>query len=480
MATGPADAHRCDVVKTVSESPMTMRAYPHYRDSGVEWLGEVPEHWAVKKLKYVASTNDEALTHGEDPLRPISYVDIGSVDATRGIVQTEELVFEDAPSRARRLVRDGDTIVSTVRTYLRAIAAIHSPRPEVVVSTGFAVIRPFDLDPSFCSWALRENGFVDEVVAESVGVSYPAINASEIGELPVPLPPLDEQRFIAAFLYRETERIDALVEKKRLLIERLEEYRTALITRTVTRGLPPEAARAAGLEPSPRLKASGVEWLGDVPEHWEVKALKWETPVLRGASPRPIDDDVFFDDAGSHAWVRIADVTAAGMFLTRTTQRLSDLGVSLSVPLKPGEIFVSIAGSVGKACITKINCCIHDGFVYFPRWSGDTRYLHYVFASGEPYKGLGKLGTQLNLNTDTVGSIRVAIPPVHEQAAIAKFLANENAAIESSLESAGRAVHRLQEYRTALITAAVTGKIDVREQMADEEAGTDGAQSRLT
>jgi type I restriction enzyme S subunit len=294
------------------------------------------------------------------------------------------------------------------------------------------------------------------------------------------LPRLDEQRAIAALLDRETGRIDALVEKKRLLIERLEEYRTALITRTVTRGLPPGAARAAGLDPSPRLKASGVEWLGDVPEHWEVKALKLETPVLRGASPRPIDDDVYFDDAGSHAWVRIADVTAAGMYLTRTTQRLSDLGVSLSVPLEPGEVFLSIAGSVGKPCITKINCCIHDGFVYFPRWSGDTRYLYYVFASGEPYKGLGKLGTQLNLNTDTVGSIRIGIPPVHEQVSIAEFLVNENVAIESSLESAGRAIQRLQEYRTALVTAAVTGKIDVREQVAADETDADGAPLRLT
>ena len=112
-------------------------------------------------------------------------------------------------------------------------------------------------------------------------MSYPAINASEIGEsLPLPLPPLDEQRAIAAHLDRETERIDALVAKKRLLIERLEEYRTALITRTVTRGLPPEAARAAGLDPSPRLKPSGVEWLGEVPEHWEVKAIKSADAVV--------------------------------------------------------------------------------------------------------------------------------------------------------------------------------------------------------
>ena len=97
------------------------------------------------------------------------------------------------------------------------------------------------------------------------------LTPTDLGGHALPLPPLDEQRAIAAFLDRETERIDSLVAKKRLLIERMQEYRTALITRTVTRGLPPEAARAAGLDPSPRLKPSGVEWLGDVPEHWDVK-----------------------------------------------------------------------------------------------------------------------------------------------------------------------------------------------------------------
>ena len=293
--------------------------------------------------------------------------------------------------------------------------------------------------------------------------AIPGLSREDAYAKTLPLPPLDEQRAIAAYLDRETERIDALVAKKRLLIERLEEYRTALITRTVTRGLPPEAARAAGLDPSPRLKPSGVEWLGDVPEHWEVKEIKWETPVLRGASPRPIDDEAYFDEGGSHGWVRIADVTAAGMYLERTTQRLSKLGVSLSVPLCPGELFLSIAGSVGKPCITSIPCCIHDGFVYFPRWRGDTRFLYYVFASGEPYRGLGKLGTQLNLNTDTVGAIHIGVPPIPEQAAIADYLVVRLGELDSTTAKMDTAIERLQEHRTALITAAVTGKIDVRE-----------------
>ena len=238
--------------------------YPEYRDSGVEWIGDLPAHWELRRLKLLASTNDHTLMEDEDPLRPMQYVDIGAVDATYGITGMQEMLFEDAPSRARRLVSDGDTIVSTVRTYLRAIVPICNPPPDMVVSTGFAVIRPHGLDPGYCSWALREPGFVEDLVACSTGVRYPAINPSKLGEFEFPLPPLAEQRAIAAFLDRETTRIDKLVEKNRLLIERLAEYRTALITRAVTRGL----------DPSARLKPSGVEWLGDVPEHWQVRRLQ--------------------------------------------------------------------------------------------------------------------------------------------------------------------------------------------------------------
>ena len=206
----------------------------------------------------------------------------------------------------------------------------------------------------------------------------------------------------------------------------------------------------------PEYKPSGVKWLGEVPAHWDVKAIKWESPVLRGASPRPIDDDVYFDDEGEYAWVRITDVSAAGMYITGTMQRLSDLGRSLSVPLQPGALFLSIAGTVGKPCITAIKCCIHDGFVYFPFWRGEARFLYYVFASREPYRGLGKLGTQLNLNTDTVGSIVVGFPDSSEQRAIADFLDRETLRLDTLVAKKRTLIERLKEKHTALISRTVT------------------------
>lgn len=222
-----------------------------------------------------------------------------------------------------------------------------------------------------------------------------------------------------------------------------------------------------------KYKASGVEWLGDVPEHWVVKAIKWETPVFRGASPRPIDDPNYFDDEGEYAWVRIADVTASGMFLTETTQRLSDLGDQFSVRLEPGALFLSIAGTVGKPCIAGIKCCIHDGFVHFPNWRGDTKFLFYIFASGEPYRGLGKFGTQLNLNTDTVGSIQIGFPPLLEQRAIANFLDSKTADLDKLTARKRDLLERLREQRTALISRTVTkGLPEVEARAAGVEVVT--------
>lgn len=129
----------------------------------------------------------------------------------------------------------------------------------------------------------------------------------------------------------------------------------------------------------PAYQQSGVVWIGNVPKHWKVLQIKRLSPVLRGASPRPIDDPKYFDEEGLFAWVRIADVSSSDRRLRETTQRLSDLGSSLSVKLQPGCLFLSIAGSVGKPCISEIQACIHDGFVYFPRLAGLDEYLYRVF-----------------------------------------------------------------------------------------------------
>lgn len=148
--------------------------------------------------------------------------------------------------------------------------------------------------------------------------------------------------------------------------------------------------------------------------------------------------------------------------LRTTEQRLSTLGSSLSVKVGAGDLFVSIAGTVGKPCISAIKACIHDGFVYFPGLTVDPRFMYRIFESGLCYGGLGKWGTQLNLNTDTVGAIQVALPPPDELEQILAFIDRESTGIDRLSQEAHRVIELLQTRRTALVSAAVTGQIDVR------------------
>jgi len=196
-------------------------AYEKYKQTRCAWLKEIPEHWELKRIKNVASHNDEALDERTEPDLEIEYVDISSVSLINGIEKTESMPFEKAPSRARRKVKDGDIIVSTVRTYLKAIAPICEPPENMVVSTGFAVVRPRDnLFSGFAGYLLQSNGFVGDVVANSVGVSYPAINASDLVRIPAVEPPLEEQKAIARFLDFKTAQIDALIAKKEALLDK--------------------------------------------------------------------------------------------------------------------------------------------------------------------------------------------------------------------------------------------------------------------
>lgn len=201
---------------------------------------EVSRH----KLKHLASINDDVLDENVDVDFEMQYIDIGNVDSSGRISELMSYRFKDAPSRARRLVRDGDVIISTVRTYLQAITQIHEPPDNLVVSTGFAVVRPFQdrFDTRYCRYALREPAFLAEVEKRSVGANYPAINAIDLADIPIPIHPLPQQRAIADYLDRETVRLDALAVRIERTIALLKERRTALIAAAVTGRIDVESA----------------------------------------------------------------------------------------------------------------------------------------------------------------------------------------------------------------------------------------------
>ena len=205
------------------------------KDSGVEWIRQVPEHWDVKKLKFVSKINQHTLPENTNGSLIIKYVDIGSVSFENGIEKVENFSFKNAPSRARRLANKGDIVVSTVRTYLKAITMVKEEYQDCIFSTGFAVVTSNEcLKDSFFELYAKSDAFTEQVSVFSKGMSYPAINSTDLSNLWITVPPLSEQQKIADYLDTQTAKIDQAIALKTAHIEKLKEYKNVLINDVVT------------------------------------------------------------------------------------------------------------------------------------------------------------------------------------------------------------------------------------------------------
>jgi type I restriction enzyme S subunit len=458
---------KSDAIDVSTPSAATHARYDEYEDSGVDWLGEIPVHWETGPLKYFVSIDPEALNENTDDDFELRYVDIGSVSSTGEIEEPEEYHFEDAPSRARKPVRHGDTIISTVRTYLKAIAYIDSPPENLIVSTGFAVLRPSDeVDERFLGYLISSKQFIDSAVSHSEGIGYPSISTTKLGRLPVWLPPRHEQRAIAAYLDRETERIDTLIENKERLIDLLEEKRTALISRVVTKGLDADV----------EMQDSGVEWLGEIPVHWDTVKLKWNTDKIGsgvtpdGGSEAYVDDGVTF--------LRSQNVHFDGLRLDDVAYIDEETDEEMeSTRVRPWDVLLNITGaSIGRCTLVpsdfpRANVNQHVCIIRAEQEKLHPPYLSQVMASSV---GQEQIYAEIDgasrdaVTFAEIGNFVTPKPPLEEQKRTAKHIEAQTSRIDSLISKIKEAIERLKEYRTALISAAVTGQIDVREEVSEE------------
>ncbi len=439
--------------------------YAKYRKCSLDGIKQLPAHWREIPLKRVTVINSDKLPDSTDADDEIEYVDIGNVSLIEGITSTEHYRFEDAPSRARRRVANGDTIISTVRTYLKAVAYVANPPNNLIVSTGFAVVRPTgEFDSGYLYRLLQSEPFVQRVVAHSVGVSYPAINPSEFGGFSIPVPPLEEQQAIASFLDRETAKIDALVAKKERLIELLQEKRTALISDVVTKGLNPDA----------KMKESGSAWLGTIPSNWEFVRLKYAVGEDgSGVQMGPFGGmlkDLEETDTGYRVFGQ--ENTISGNFAIGHRWVSEDRYFALrNYHVRPGDIVLTRKGSIGNARVFPENAGtgIIDSDTIRVRANPNrlftpflVRLLHEAWYVQTQILAVRRGAILSGLNTTTIMELCLCLPPVSEQKDIVKAVDRKASQLDRLIVRISDGVVRLREYRTALISAAVTGKIDVR------------------
>ena len=428
-----------------------LHPYPACKPSGAPWLGDVPAHWDVRRLKHWVGINDSTLSETTDLDFEFRYLEISAIDNGKLVEEPSRIRFSAAPSRARRIVKNGDTIISTVRTYLKAVWFADKISGDLICSTGFAVLTPREeVIPKFVSYVVQSNLFTDQVTAESVGIAYPAIAESRLGSLQVCVPTLTEQAAIVRYLDDADQRIRAYVSAKERLIALLDEERQATIHQAVTRGL----------DPNVRLKPSGVEWLGDVPEHWDVRRLKsFYTETDERSS------------TGLEELMSVSHKTGVTPRKQNVTMFLAESNEGYKV-CRPGDIVVNTMW----AYMAALGVSRHMGLVS-PSY-GVYRPINQATLNSEFVDALlrteiyrtaylmlskGITESRLRLYADSFLGIHWILPPPEEQAAVVRHIDKATSEIDAAIDRARRQIELMEEYRTRLIADVVTGKIDVRE-----------------
>lgn len=395
-------------------------------------------------LRRLASINPETLGDDTDPEQAFRYVDISTTGRGLLVEQPQPMTFATAPSRARRVLRNGDTILSSVRTYLRAVWTVRGEEEDLVASTGFVSLRPLPhVDPRFLGWLAQSDAVVEQVVERSVGVSYPAITPFEVGRIKVPCPGLATQRTIADYLDPETARIDALIDKKRRMVDLLEERASVLIS-TAT------AART-------------VQAPSSLPDGWRM------VPLRRCFASMDYGIGTPSSDSGEVYVLGMGNV-AARRIVGEPGGRVESVDPQLL--LRGGDLLFNRTNSL--ALVGKVARCNDvDRPTTFASYLvrlragslADDRYLNYLLNSQEVLglartMALPSIG-QANLNPNRYASMRVPLPPLGRQRVIVDLLDHELSIIDRATRLLTRQMELLRERRQALITAAVDGVLGI-------------------
>jgi len=414
--------------------------YPEYKDSRVEWLGEVPSGWESLALKRIVD-RQRAITYGIVQAGPhdpdgVPYIRPADMGDERGIEDPDDMLKtspEIALSYARSTVRKGDLICSIGPSYGK-VMVVPNDLDGANLTQGTARIAVAGPNVArFYFWVLRSRSSVAQWESSVGGATFRALNLGPLAETIVTRPPSKEQQVIAAFLDRETAKIDALVAEQEMLIALLHEKRQAVISHAVTKGL----------DPNVPMKDSGVGWLGEVPAHWKVVQLKRAVMFQRG---HDLPEE-------SRSEGNIPVVSSAGV-----------IGTHNAAQAKGPGIVTGRYGSIGRFTLMEedywpLNTALYSIELY----SNQPRYIWYLLQSTSEHFVLNSLKSAVpGVDRNDIHCVQVAVPARCEQEEIALFLDRQCSISHQLVKQVQAAIDLLQERRAALISAAVTGQIDVR------------------
>ncbi|MFM7268797.1 MAG: restriction endonuclease subunit S [Cyanobium sp.] len=443
---------------------MSFPRYPAYKPSGVEWLGDVPEHWRMGQSRRRFRHRNEPARDEDEQL---------TASQKHGIIKQSEFI----ESEGRRVVEvikgqdilkhvePGDFVIS-MRSFQ---GGLEYSKVRGSISSAYVMLAPVkQVIPEFFSWLFKSSPYIQALQSTTNLVrDGQALRFSNFCQVEIPIIPANEQLEIATFLDRETAKIDALIAEQQRLIELLQEKRQGVISHAVTKGLNPDAP----------MKDSGVEWLGEVPERWEVIEARREIAFLTSGSRGWAD---YYSDSGS-LFIRIGNLTRDSIDLDLSDiQRVDppDGSEGERTLVSPGDILFSITAYLGsvavvpkggeRACVSQHVCLVRlKEKRLLPKWLG---YFVLSTAGKSFLEATSYGGTKVQLSLDDIKSFPLAVPTAREQAEIIDYVEGAIQHLKGLVSEAKNSISLLQERRSALISAAVTGQIDVRGLVPEAEA----------
>jgi type I restriction enzyme S subunit len=445
---------------------MSLPRYPKYKDSGVEWLGQVPEHWEVAHFKWQIERNDGGVW-GDDPDGLNDTIVLRSTEQT---VDGRWQIDNPAPRKlsdsdmAGSLLAEGDLLLTKSSGSSLHIGKTTLVTPEIAAmrccySNFMQRIRTRSSFSPKLAWHVLNNELarrqLDLLSNSTTGLAN--LNGTIIGLIIVPVPPPDEQTAITTFLDRETAKIDALIAEQRRLIELLKEKRQAVISHAVTQGL----------DPNVPMKDSGIEWLGQVPEHWAERRISSLSTKITNGYVGPTRD-ILRDEGIRYLQSLHIKQNQIRFDTPYFVSEDWSLEHSKSI-LEAGDVLIVQTGDIGQSAVVTeefVGCNCHALIIITPvRSQVVGSWISWVLNSDYGFHTLLSIQTGAlhpHLNCRDVKDVMIPLPPLHEQRAITSLIETETAKLDTLTAEAERAIELLSERRSALISAAVTGQIDVR------------------
>ncbi|HLV37868.1 restriction endonuclease subunit S [Xanthomarina sp.] len=414
--------------------------YDSYKDSGVKWLGEIPEHWELKRFKHIFK--EKKITYNVE-------LNSGSISFGKVVYKDDEKIPEST-KRSYQVLNKGEFLINPLNLNYDLISLrIALSDKDVVVSSGYIIVQNvIKLSKEYYKWLLH---IFDVAYMKTLGAGVrQTLSFTHIANSEFVFPPLPEQTAIAKFLDDKTEKIDQAIGIKEQQIALLKERKQILVHKAVTRGLNDKVA----------LKDSGVEWIGEIPEHWEVTKAKYYSTIFVPERAKP---DLNTDGKG-FPWVTTEHLRSVELFETAVNYCVNESSKKKtgSRIIEAGSVLATCVGNFGIASTLNFDCIINQQIQGFTNLKIDANYLTYLVRLSEDYfKNNSTLTTIMYVNKDTFGNMPITLPPISEQKEISSYIESASQKIDTAISLKTQEIEKLQEYKSSLINSVVTGKVRV-------------------